>query len=102
MLVPWLVAPGVTLRLYFLLILVASPIAFLLYGVDKRRARRNRRRISERTLLIAAFVGGWPGAWLGQVLFRHKTEKFIFRCMFWSIVAVHVCFLLLALAGAVS
>jgi uncharacterized membrane protein YsdA (DUF1294 family) len=101
MLVPWLVAPGVTFKLYLLLVLIVSPICFALYGIDKRRAARQQRRISERTLHVAAFVGGWPGAWLGQRIFHHKTEKFLFRLVFWLIVLLHVSFIVLALSGMV-
>ena len=61
MLVPWLLAPGVTFKLYVLLVLIVSPVCFALYGIDKRRVGRQRPRISERTLHVAAFVGGWPG-----------------------------------------
>jgi uncharacterized membrane protein YsdA (DUF1294 family) len=101
MLVPWLVAPGITVRLYLLLLVVISPISFALYGLDKRRAVRCRRRISEGTLHIVAFVGGWPGAWLGRRFFGHRTEKLGFRLTFWGIVALHLGFLLLALTGAI-
>jgi uncharacterized membrane protein YsdA (DUF1294 family) len=99
MLVPWLVAPATTLRFYLFLVVLMSPVCFALYGIDKRRATRQQVRISERTLHLAAFVGGWPGAWLGQRVFRHKTEKFLFRMVFWSIVGAHLCFLGLLLTG---
>jgi uncharacterized membrane protein YsdA (DUF1294 family) len=46
-----------------------------LYGWDKLQARRVRRRIPERTLHLFALAGGFPGAWLGRRLFRHKTQK---------------------------
>ena len=48
-------------------------IAFILYGVDKKRAIRNEYRISERVLLWMARIGGGIGCWLGIKLFRHKT-----------------------------
>ncbi len=99
MLVPWLLAPHTTLQVYVLLLVFASPICFALYGLDKRRAIRQQPRISERTLQVAAFVGGWPGAWLGQWIFHHKTEKVLFRLLFWLIVAVHMGFIGLVLFG---
>ncbi|EIC2380558.1 DUF1294 domain-containing protein, partial [Salmonella enterica subsp. enterica serovar Newport] len=33
------------------------------------------RRVPESTLLVFGVVGGWPGAIVGQQLFRHKTQK---------------------------
>lgn len=55
--------------------------AFLLYGVDKSRARRGAWRIPERTLLAVAFLGGALGAMLGMRAFRHKTQKPAFRIL---------------------
>lgn len=49
--------------------------AFLLYGEDKRRARKGRFRIRERTLLLAACAGGATGSLAGMVFFRHKIRK---------------------------
>src|SRR5437763_629904 len=48
--------------LYLLLTVACSVIAFVLYGIDKRRAIKNQPRISERTLHILSLLGGWPGA----------------------------------------
>ena len=42
-------------------------------GADKKRARENRRRIRERTLLLLAAAGGSVGVALGMISFRHKT-----------------------------
>ena len=47
----------------------------LAMGIDKRRAIRKQRRISENTLLTLALLGGSAGGILGMLLFRHKTRK---------------------------
>lgn len=52
--------------------------AFLAYGIDKKRAREHKWRISERTLLLLAVIGGSVGALAGMYLFRHKTRKMKF------------------------
>lgn len=49
-------------------------IAFLLCGIDKWKARRERWRIPEKTLFLSAIVGGSVGFLLGMQLFRHKTK----------------------------
>ena len=54
--------------------LLAINIAtFLLYGIDKYKAKKNKWRISEATLLTMAAIGGSIGAWAGMRLLHHKT-----------------------------
>lgn len=76
--------------IYLLLTVVSSAVAFVLYGIDKRRAVKEKPRVNERTLHILAFAGGWPGAYLGSRLFRHKTLKLSFRAVFWVAVSLHL------------
>ena len=73
---------------------VTSLILFLLYGIDKRAARRCNRRIPEASLHFLALMGGIPGALLAQQVFRHKTRKTSFQLVTWTIVILHVAFLL--------
>jgi uncharacterized membrane protein YsdA (DUF1294 family) len=68
-----------------------SVVAFAVYGIDKQRAVRRDWRIREATLQLVALFGGWPGAWLAQRVFHHKTSKSSFMIVFWAIVALHVC-----------
>ncbi len=67
-----------------------SVVSFATYGFDKRRARQSRDRVPEKTLHVMALLGGWPGAYLGQQSFRHKTQKLGFRVVFWLCVFAHV------------
>ena len=53
--------------------------AFILYGADKKKAKRGQWRIPEKTLLGVAVIGGSAGAILGMFLFRHKTKHWYFR-----------------------
>ena len=82
---------------YLLLLLVVSPISFLLYGWDKRMAQtsgksnnRHVRRIPEKTLHSVDAIGGWPGGLCGQQFFRHKTRKTEFQIRFWLTVVIHL------------
>ena len=57
--------------LYYLL--AVNSLTFLLYGIDKYKAKKGRWRISEATLLTMAAIGGSIGAWAGMRLWHHKT-----------------------------
>lgn len=47
---------------------------FIMYGIDKAKAKGKKRRISERALMTAA-VFGIVGGLLGMLTFHHKTKK---------------------------
>lgn len=61
---------------YFLL--AANLAGVWLCFTDKRRARRGRWRVREKTFFITALLGGGPGVWAGMYLFRHKTKHWYF------------------------
>ena len=54
-------------------------LEFSLMGHDKRAARRGKRRVRERTLLLLGLFGGALGGCLGMWAFRHKTRHPQFR-----------------------
>ncbi|WP_062048132.1 DUF1294 domain-containing protein [Bacillus sp. JCM 19034] len=60
------------LFLYFTIITVVS---YAVMTIDKSRAKRNNRRIPEKTLFVLAWLGGSIGIWFGMKHFRHKTKK---------------------------
>lgn len=62
--------------------LLANVLTLVVYGMDKMAARKAWRRVPEPTLLMFGFVGGWPGAIIGQQAFRHKTQKQPFKTYF--------------------
>ena len=64
------------LLLYYLLIINAA--GFLLMLVDKWKAKKNRWRVRESTLLLVAALGGSIGSLAGMYLFRHKTQHLKF------------------------
>lgn len=65
--------------------------AFALFGWDKACARNGSWRVPESTLLGIAFLGGSPGAKLGQRFFRHKTRKQPFGTSLNLIIVVQLC-----------
>ena len=54
-------------------LLIVNAAAFLLMLIDKIKARKNRWRIKESTLMLWAAIGGSIGALAGMYTFRHKT-----------------------------
>jgi uncharacterized membrane protein YsdA (DUF1294 family) len=54
---------------------------FILMGVDKQKAVKNKWRISEKSLFLCAFVMGGIGVLTGMELFRHKTKHLSFRIL---------------------
>lgn len=72
------VLPVQTVILAYYLLFI-NVLAFILYGVDKRKAIRNEYRIREGVLLWMARLGGGIGSWLGIKAFRHKTKHTRFR-----------------------
>ena len=75
---------------YLIVVVAMSLVCFFAYGLDKRQSRNGGRRVPERILHLMEFLGGWPGALLGQRQFRHKTKKVRYRIVFWLLVVVHV------------
>ena len=57
-------------------------VTFLAFGLDKWRASRSGCRLPESFLVLLGALGGWPGGWLGMILFRHKTAKGTFQFKF--------------------
>ncbi len=58
--------------------------AFLVFGLDKWKAKRKERResvrrVPEKTLFLLAALGGGAGALLGMRVFHHKTLHKSFR-----------------------
>ena len=58
---------------------VVNLITFFVYGLDKWKAKHDKWRIPEHTLLMLAAVGGSMGAWSGMYIWRHKTKHWKFR-----------------------
>ena len=60
-------------------LLAVNITSFLLYGIDKYKAKKGRWRISEATLLLMAVIGGSIGAWVGMRIWHHQTIHKMFK-----------------------
>ena len=54
-------------------LLAINAVTFIMYGIDKYKAKKAKWRISEATLLLLAVLGGSVGAWVGMKVWHHKT-----------------------------
>ena len=61
--------------------LIWNLITFLQMGIDKRKAGKEKQRISEKTILLSAFLMGAVGSGAGMLVFHHKTKKWKFRIL---------------------
>ena len=64
--------------IYLFILVFMSFITMIIYGIDKRKAVREKERIPEKALLGMGFFGGSIGALFGMVLFAHKTKHIYF------------------------
>ena len=55
-------------------LLLINIIALALMYIDKQKAKKNKWRIKESTLMLSAILGGSIGALIGMNTFRHKTK----------------------------
>ena len=54
-------------------LVMINVLSFFIMGLDKVKAKKQRYRISENTLLFIALIGGSLGSYLGMYCFHHKT-----------------------------
>ena len=56
-----------------------NAVTFIVYGIDKYKAKKARWRIPEATLLLLVVLGGSIGAWMGMKVWHHKTKHKKFK-----------------------
>ncbi len=66
-------------------VLFWSILDYILMGVDKWKAKRDRWRVPEKTFFLVAVLGGSLGAILGMYAFHHKTRHWYFK---WGLPAI--------------
>lgn len=82
---------------YLAFILVMSLITLILYIADKAKAKKNKWRIKEATLLGFSFFGGALGGLIGMKVFRHKTKHWYFWAVNILGLILHISLLVLML-----
>jgi len=61
-------------RLLLVVLAAMNIVAFIMFGIDKYKAKKSEWRIPEATLLWIAVLGGSIGALVGMKVWRHKTK----------------------------
>jgi hypothetical protein len=67
---------------------------YIAFYVDKKKAQKGKRRISEKELLQLSLIGGIIGALFAMKNFRHKTQKKSFYNKIYSILLLYICLIL--------
>ncbi len=78
------------MKFILLYLLIINAAGFLFMLADKWKAKKNRWRIPEATLMIVAALGGSIGSLLGMYTVRHKTKHLKFTLGIPLILAVQI------------
>lgn len=62
-------------QLFNIYILLISLIGFILMGIDKYKASKERWRVKELTFMFISIIGGSVGIIIGMITFKHKVNK---------------------------
>lgn len=71
-------------------VLFINAVGFLSMYIDKQKAKKNKWRIKEGTLMTIALLGGGIGGMIGMYKFRHKTKKLKFTVGFPTIIITEI------------
>ena len=82
-----------TLKNIITYLLIINLIGFCAMYIDKRKAKKHKWRIPEKTLLYITLLGGGIGSIAGMYTFRHKTQKYGFVIGFPIITVVEYIFM---------
>ena len=77
-------------KIVIIYLLLINLIGVYVMWADKRRAKKNLWRISEKVLFIVALLGGAFGTTYGMYQFRHKTKHWYFKFGFPLILLLEV------------
>lgn len=78
------------MKFILLYLLIINAAGFLFMLADKWKAKKNRWRIPEATLMTVAVLGGSIGSLLGMYTVRHKTKHLKFTLGIPLILAVQI------------
>lgn len=62
-----------------IIIAIINIVTFIIYGIDKYKAKKGKWRIPENSLIGLAIIGGSIGAYIGMRVWHHKTMHLKFK-----------------------
>ena len=62
-----------------IIISIINIVTFIIYGIDKYKAKKGKWRIPENSLIGLAIIGGSIGAYIGMRVWHHKTMHLKFK-----------------------
>lgn len=66
-------------KIFIIYLTVVNAFTFIVFGIDKLKAIKDKWRIPEKVLFLLSIIGGSVGGLLGMYTFRHKTQKPAFK-----------------------
>lgn len=72
---------------------VLNVVSFMLYNIDKYKAKHNKWRITENTLILSGLIAPF-GAVIGMHVAHHKTRKAKFKLNY-VFLAIHAVLIVL-------
>ncbi len=81
------------LHIALIYLVIINVVTFLVYGIDKWKAKKSKWRIRETALLGLAVLGGSIGAWLGMKVWHHKSLHKKFRYGVPAIIVMQLLFI---------
>lgn len=85
------------MQILFTLWLAVSIMGSLMMILDKHNAKKQKKRISEKTLILTACSGASLFMWITMYLIHHKTKHIQFSLGLPLISAVHLIILFMIL-----
>ena len=78
------------LESFTIIIVIINIVTFIIYGIDKYKAKKGKWRIPENSLIGLAIIGGSIGAYLGMRVWHHKTMHLKFKYGIPLIIAIQM------------
>ena len=77
-------------KTFIIYLIIINIVTFFIFGIDKKKAKKSKWRISEKALFVLSAIGGSLGALAGMYTFRHKTKKKAFKIGIPAILIVQI------------